>query len=318
MRTEPIATIDLATLAGLRAYPLGEILDVRQDGPDFLLQGGVIDHGNKFAYSVSLRPGLNYRFSDIAAGTPFGAMGVDAGSGEVLWANAGARQALGLIETPAGDLIWVAEERTVLLVVEGTSEADAPFAISADASPIATDEFPVYRFLNKVNGQHFFTAWEFERDHLLANAPHMEFQGASFFAADAPLDDFIPVYRFANLNNGSYFYSASDVERQVIQEHYGHMRFEGVGFYAPGFASDEGVPVYRLANLKTGGYLYTSSLPEKAFFLLSGGWRDEGFAFNAIDPEVVESLNSSQAGMSPMGDMPLVGMGAHLDPPAGG
>jgi len=317
MRTQPITTVDPATLAGLHPYPLGEIADVRQDEPDFLLQGGVIRYGEKFAYSISLRPGLEYQFRGITAGTDFGATVIDADTGEVLWANASGRQALGVLQAPATDLVQVAEEQAVLLVVEGTSEADAPFAVSADASPIDTDEFAVYRFLNKGNGQHFITAWEFERDYLLGNAPFMQYQGKSFLEADTPLEDFVPVYRFANLNNGSYFYTANEAERRVIQEHYGHMRFEGVGFYAPEFATDESIPVYRLANLKTGGYLYTSSLPEKAFFLLSGGWRDEGFAFNAIDSAVVDSLHALSTGMGPADDVPLVGMAAAELPPAG-
>ena len=308
MRTVPIATIDPASLPGLRAYPLGEIADVRQDGPDFLLQGGVIGYGDKFAYTVSLRPGLNYHFSDITAGTDFGAMAIDAETGEVLWANAGARQALGVVQVPLTSVVQVAEQRTVLLLVEGTTEADAPFALSADAAPIATDEFAVYRFLNKANGQHFITAWEFERDYLVANAPHMQYQGETFFVADIPLVDFVPVYRFANLNNGSYFYTANEAERQVIEEQYAHMRFEGIGFYVPEPTSGEGVAVYRLANLKTGGYLYTSSLPEKAFALLSGGWRDEGFAFNAIEPEVIASLEALAVGTGSDAEVTVVGL----------
>ena len=311
MRTQPITTVDPATLAGLHPYPLGEIADVRQDEPDFLLQGGVIRYGEKFAYSISLRPGLEYQFRGITAGTDFGATVVDADTGEVLWANAGGRQALGVPQAPATELVQVAEERAVLLVVEGTSEADAPFAVSADASPIDTDEFSVYRFLNKGNGQHFITAWEFERDYVLANMPNMQYQGETFFAADIPLDGFVPVYRFANLINGSYFYTASEAERQSVQDHYSFMRFDGVGFYAPGGPSEESVPVYRLANLKTGGYLYTPLLAEKAYFLLSGAWRDDGFSFFAIDPAAVAALASEALHAAPYGaELPLLGVAA--------
>lgn len=317
MRTRPIISIDPATLTGLRAYPLGEIVDIGDDAADFLLQGGIVAQAQRFAYEISLVRGLNYRFADIGAGPAFASMVVDSATGEVLWANGAGRQQLGVVQAPATDVIRVEETRTVLLVVEGTSQGETPFAVSAEASPIAADEFAVYRFLNKVNGQHFITAWEFEREHLQATAPHMEFQGASFLAADIPLEDFVPVYRFANLNNGSYFYTASEAERRVIQEQFAHMRFEGVGFHAPEFSPEAGVPVYRLANLKTGGYLYTSSLPEKALFLLSGTWRDEGFAFNAIDPEAVELLESLQGDLNQTADVPLLGIGSQELPGAG-
>jgi len=317
MRTRPITTIDPAKLVGLRAYPLGDVTDARDDAPDFLVQGGVVGPGEQFAYEIALIPGLNYHFSDIAAGTAFSAMLVDADNGEVLWANASGLQKLGVAQAPAIDLIQVAERQKVVLVVEGTSGSGAPFAISADATPIATDEFAVYRFFNKENGQHFITAWEFERDYVLANAPNMQYQGESFFAADVPLDDFVPVYRFANLANGSYFYTANEAERQVIQQQYAHMRFEGVGFYAPELGSEDSVPVYRLASLSTGGYLYTSSLPEKAFALLSGGWRDEGFAFNAIDPEEIAALELSSDAIKSGTEVGLVGVLIDDVPPIG-
>jgi hypothetical protein len=317
MRTTPVTTVDPANLANLRPYPLGEVRDGGDDAPDFRLEGGVVAPGQKFTYELDLLPGLTYRFAGLAPAAPFSAMLVDADNGEVLWANASGLGKLGVQQPPATDLVQVGERQTVVLIVESASDSEAPFSVFADASAVVPEEFAVYRFLNKSNGQHFITAQEFERDYVLASAPYMQYQGESFFAADVPLDDFVPVYRFANLNNGSYFYTANEAERQVIQEKYGHMRFEGVGFYVPELASEDGVPVYRLANLKTGGYLYTSSLPEKAFFLLSGAWRDEGFAFNAIDPDLIAALDAAVDGVMSAANVPLIGLSSDAGLPAG-
>lgn len=311
MRTAPITTVDLSKLAGLRAYPLGEVRDVRSDAPDFSLDG-VIAPSEVFAYQLVLVPGLNYRLADFAPGPAFSAMLVDADSGEVLWANASGLDRLGVDRARARDQVQVGEDQAVVLVVEGVGDADAPFVVSADARPIDPDDFAVYRFLNKGNGQHFITAWEFERDYVLANMPHMQYQGESFFAADVPLEGFVPVYRFANLINGSYFFTAYEAERQSVQDHYSFMRFEGAAFYVPDAPGEESVPVYRLANLKTGGYLYTPVLAEKAFYLLSGDWRDEGFSFYAIDPAAVAALAVETQQVAAGAEVSLLGVAPEL------
>ena len=110
----------------------------------------------------------------------------------------------------------VAEMDTVLASYSTTYLLDgAAYTINTDNPANNT---PLYRFFNKRNGSHFYTASEAEKNSLLANA-------SATYALDGPaynvcltrVDGATTVYRFFNKSNGSHFYTASEAEKNKVQ-----------------------------------------------------------------------------------------------------
>jgi len=279
-------------LEGVRAYPLGVLADTKEAEAELQLEG-VIAPAEQFDYVVTLVPGLIYRFSEFVPGPAFSATLVDPHNGEVLWANRAGLARLGLEGSLADGLVQVDAPREAILMLNGVSDSAAAFLFLASAESIEKDQFAVFRFFNTVSGKYFFTASEAERDFVVETMPALKPEGVGFYASDVPLEGFVPVYRFVNVNDGNYLYTANEGEREVILSGAPYMRFEGVGFFTPAAPSEDTTPIFRLLNFESGTYLYTASLFEKAFLLLKGGWRDEGFAFNAVTADAVDALVDS-------------------------
>lgn len=276
-------------LEGIRAYPLGVLADTREAEAELQLEG-VIAPAEQFEYLVTLVPGLIYKFNEFAPGPAFSATLVDPHNGEVLWANQAGLARLGLEGSLGGSLVQVDAPREAVLMLNGVADSAAAFLFLASAESIEQGQFAVFRFFNTKSGKYFFTASEAERDLIVETMPALKPEGVGFYASDIPLEGFVPVYRFVNVNSGNYLYTANEGEREVILSGAPHMRFEGVGFFTPEAPSEETTPVFRMLNFESGTYLYTASLLEKAFLLLKGGWRDEGFAFNAVTEDAVHAL----------------------------
>ncbi len=147
----------------------------------------------------------------------------------------------------------------------------------------------VHRYLNTDNGHYFYTGNPQERASIAASYPQMRAEGEKFLAQDNWVTGYLPVYGFVNTLDGSRFYTINPVERDVVLRDYTHFRYEQPSFFVPGTTGAGVVQVYRLANLTAdgfgkGAYLYTSDPQERAATLARGGWRDDGFAFFALDP----------------------------------
>ncbi|MFA5197267.1 MAG: hypothetical protein WC437_02480 [Patescibacteria group bacterium] len=93
---------------------------------------------------------------------------------------------------------------------------------------------PLYRFYNKQTGSHFYTAFEAEKNDVIAKYGYIyQFEGTAWNVSYDPANSF-PVYRFYNLQNGSHFYTANEGEKNTIISTLGYRyRFEGVSYYVP-------------------------------------------------------------------------------------
>ena len=103
-------------------------------------------------------------------------------------------------------------------------------AFEAESTVLGADE--VYRFFNTQAGGHFFTTNEAERDAVLQNLPHFNFEGVGFKAYEEQVDGTVEVFRFFNTIAGGHFFTTSEAERDAVLQNLPHLNFEGVGFYA--------------------------------------------------------------------------------------
>ena len=122
-----------------------------------------------------------------------------------------------------------AERDTVKVKYSATYQYEGP-AYSLNPSNSANSE-PLYRFYNKVNGSHFYTASVTERDAVIAKWPATyAYEGSAYKVSLTPVGT--PMYRFYNKANGSHFYTASAAERDTVKATLGHVfRYEGSAFY---------------------------------------------------------------------------------------
>lgn len=132
-----------------------------------------------------------------------------------------------------------------------------------------TATFPVYRFINSSNGDHFYTISENEKNNISQS----------------------PVYRFINPKTGDHFYTISESEKNIVTNtsKSGYVA-EGIAFYAYTSEILNMNPVYRFVSFKTGDHFYTISQEEKDSLLnnIQIGYSYEGIAFYASATQVTE------------------------------
>ena len=92
------------------------------------------------------------------------------------------------------------------------------------------DTVPVYRFLNTAINSHLFTAFENEKEHLLAQ-PSFIFEGIAFYAYSSKSTSTSPVYRFFDIEKGGHFFTANEIEKDHVVN-IEQFRYEGEAFYA--------------------------------------------------------------------------------------
>jgi len=92
---------------------------------------------------------------------------------------------------------------------------------------------PLYRFFNKKNGSHFYTASLAERDSVYQNlSATYSYDGPGYLVSDAPKPGTVPVFRFFNRRNGSHFYTTSPAEKTaVIRTLAATYTYEGPAFW---------------------------------------------------------------------------------------
>ena len=91
---------------------------------------------------------------------------------------------------------------------------------------------PLYRFWNKKNGTHFYTASEAEKNDVLSRLGAVyRLDGIAYFVSSTATNA-IPVYRFYNVRLGTHFFTASVAERDSVMARLGAVyRFEGIAYY---------------------------------------------------------------------------------------
>lgn len=94
------------------------------------------------------------------------------------------------------------------------------------------NSMPLYRFYNRKNGSHFYTASEDEKNAVIARwAATYNYEGPAYCVSLSP-DGCVPVYRFYNVKNGSHFYTTSEAEKAAVIANWPNVyRFEGPAYW---------------------------------------------------------------------------------------
>ena len=162
---------------------------------------------------------------------------------------------------------------------------------------------PMHRLYNPNSGEHFYTASDHERDHLVSVGWRSEGEGWV-----APAKSSTPVYRLYNPNAGDHHYTMSKGERDWLVGK--GWRYEGIGWYS---SDAKAVPLYRQynPNARTGSHNFTTSRGEQAV-LVSRGWRAEGTAWYGTSTKAAQGPLSDA--YDPRAATPTVAVGASVDP----
>jgi len=141
---------------------------------------------------------------------------------------------------------------------------------------------PVYRFYNRRNGSHFYTASEAEKAHTIAAlSSTYTYEGAAFQINTSNPSNVRPLYRFYNRRNGSHFYTASEAEKaHTIAALGSTYSYDGPAYQVSTFPYFS-QPVYRFYNRRNGTHFYTASESERAHTLsaLSSTYSYDGIAY---------------------------------------
>ena len=143
---------------------------------------------------------------------------------------------------------------------------------------------PVYRFYNKTNGSHFYTAdpGEFARVQNQLSAT-FSYDGVAYAPNPYNAANNTKLYRFFNKKNGSHFYTASEAEKnRVVAKLSKTYSLDGTGLQRVAGRRCLGpLTVYRFYNKKNGSHFYTASEAEKNDVLakLSKTYKLDGPAF---------------------------------------
>lgn len=131
------------------------------------------------------------------------------------------------------------------------------------SGPTITTRLPVYRFYNRNNGSHFYTASESEKDNVLNTLSNVyTLDGVAYSVNLGNSANSSPLYRFYNKRNGSHFYTASVSEKDsVIANLAATYAYDGPAYKVCKTAST--TTVWRFFNKKNGSHFYTASPAEK-------------------------------------------------------
>ncbi len=170
---------------------------------------------------------------------------------------------------------------------------------SASTSNVAGSA--IYRFYNKNNGTHFFTATTSERDYVIANLSDYSYEGAAFSAVSTNVADTTAVYRFYNVLNGTHFYTANESEKNAVVSQLSNvMNYEGEAYRAVSSQSasatlDGMTALYRFYNKAVGSHFFTVSESERDSVIanLSQSYNYEGIAY------YVASATTAAASITP-------------------
>lgn len=130
----------------------------------------------------------------------------------------------------------------------------------------------MHRLYNKNSGEHFYTANNNEKSHLVKVG--WKYEGLGWTAPASGT----PVYRLYNANAGDHHYTLNANEKNNLVKV--GWKYEGIGWYSD---TKKAVPLYRAynPNAKAGSHNYTTNYAEQKN-LLRVGWKNEGIAWYGI------------------------------------
>ena len=123
------------------------------------------------------------------------------------------------------------EQVRVLTTLSATYSYDG-IAYTVNTANTANNS-PLYRFYNKKDGSHFYTASESEKKAILARlSATYSLDGPAYKVCLTPVTGATTVYRFYNKMNGSHFYTASESEKKhVLTDLSATYSLDGPAFY---------------------------------------------------------------------------------------
>ena len=186
------------------------------------------------------------------------------------------------IATPAPTPTPVGTPFVLPVSTPATTTPLAPTTPPAIAS-ISPATVSVYRFFDRTDGTHFFTATETERDALIATREDLRYEGVGMNAVSPDSSpDTVAVYRFFDHMDGTHFFTASSAERDSLIAGRSDMTFEGPAFYENAAPAAGDTAVYRFFDTAHGTHLFTQSADERATILATRpDLTAEGIAFYA-------------------------------------
>ncbi len=150
-----------------------------------------------------------------------------------------------------------------------------------EAEPLANAD--VWRFFNKKQGSHFYTASAAEKATVLATlSSTYSLDGLAYSVREATPANDTPLHRFYNKKTGTHFYTASAAEKATVQSTMSATyNYEGVAYYVSDTEPIGAKRVWRFFNKKNGTHFYTASPTEKALVqnTLSATYQLDGPAF---------------------------------------
>lgn len=163
-------------------------------------------------------------------------------------------------------------KRCALIAILALMCAALAMMVQPPAKAAHADESAVKmnRLYNPNSGEHFYTASEYERDHLVSVG--WVYERIGWVAPKGGS----PVYRLYNPNAGEHHYTMDAGERDVLVSL--GWNDEGIGWRTAGT-----IPLYRQynPNAYANNHNYTTSEVERDH-LLGLGWQDEGIGWYGI------------------------------------
>ncbi len=159
--------------------------------------------------------------------------------------------------------------------------------ISAEPNfpPATSIKSEVHRFFNSSVGAHFYTADQNEKNYILNNLSHYDYEGASYVTADRLSGNSSEeVHRFFNSTTGVHLYTTDENERNYIIDSLPNFTYEGEKFYAYKTEQADTVPIYRFYEPTIGVHFYISNEGEMSFVKENlDNYNYEGIAYYAFD-----------------------------------
>ncbi|MEM8831941.1 MAG: hypothetical protein AAGE96_21685 [Cyanobacteria bacterium P01_G01_bin.19] len=151
------------------------------------------------------------------------------------------------------------------VATDNVGNVESNSQVQASTTTNGTSQQPaIYRLFNTSTGVHLYTSSVIERNSVIANLSNYQYEGVSYFSADA--NQGVPVYRLYSPVVDGHFYTVSPTERDQILANFPEYVSEGEAFTA--FADEASapagtVPVYRFFVPDSGAYFYTVSDVER-------------------------------------------------------
>jgi len=184
-------------------------------------------------------------------------------------------------------------------------------------SPLATQN--LYRFYNRTNGTHFYTASESEKASVIAyQAATYQYEGPVYKVTLAPVGGELTVYRFYYIPIGSHFYTSSAEERDRIIANYSNVYvYDGPAFYVPTPESSFGYSGMRWPGTSTYWSLDNVSPVPVAWIpaieASAATWSSSGSRFRFIRNESIGDQTGCTVASKYMG--PTYGIGTSFTTP---